>query len=126
VVRYSLGSSTTQRGVTVALTRVAVRPNAPAELGMRFVNWAKNRPDLDLDSGRVVVRQAGRRVSARSGPGHVLTWGGSATGIVVQLTGFRPHLPFTVTATVVCPMKHAPIGWQRALRFHWWFANGAG
>jgi hypothetical protein len=112
--------------VTVALTRVVVRPNAPAQLVMSFVNWAKNRPDLELDTDRVVARQAGRRVSARSGPGYGLTWGGSATGFTVQLPGFRPDLPLTVTATVVAATTHAPIGWHRPLRFHWRFPAAVG
>ena len=93
---------------------------------MSFANWAKNRPDLELDTDRVVVRRAGRRISTRGGPGHGLTWGGAATGFTVQLRGFRPDLPYTVTAAVVAMGTHPPIGWRRALRFQWRFPSAVG
>ena len=124
VVTYPLGSSQTVRGVTVAPTGVVVRPGMPPELVMGVANWAK-RPhvDLEFDPYRVVVRQAGRRISAKEGASFVLTTGGATPDFIVELPGFRPNLPYTVTASVVAAtdLKKIPRGWDRPLRFHWRF-----
>jgi hypothetical protein len=41
----------------------------------------------------------------------------------VQLTGFRPDLPYTITAAVVADtgLKKVPPGWHQPLRFYWRF-----
>jgi hypothetical protein len=123
-VTYPLGSSQTVRGVTVAPTGVVVRPGMPPELVLGVANWAK-RPhvDLEFDPYRVVVRQAGRRISAKEGPSFVLTTGGASPDFIVELPGFRPNLPYTVTASVVAAtdLKRVPRGWHRPLRSHWRF-----
>jgi hypothetical protein len=123
-VTYPLGSSQTVRGVTVAPTGVVVRPGMPPELVMGVANLAE-RPhvDLEFDPYRVVVRQAGRRISAKEGPSLVLTTGGASPDFTVELPGFRPNLPYTVTASVVAAtgLKKVPRGWHRPLRFHWRF-----
>ena len=123
-VTYPLGSTTIARGVTLALKRIVAPPNAPAELVIDIANRSKKSgPDLEFDASRIVVRQAGRRISLKAGPSAGLTYGGSATGFTVQLTGFRPNLPYTITATVVADtdLKKVPPGWHRPLRFYWRF-----
>ncbi|HEX3329967.1 MAG TPA: hypothetical protein VHS27_08590 [Gaiellales bacterium] len=123
-VTYSLGSTTIERGVTLALKRIVAPPNAPAELVIDIANWSKKSgPDLEFEPSRIVVRQAGRRISLKAGPSAGLTYGGSATGFTVQLTGFRPNLPYTITANVVADtaLKKVPPGWHRPLRFYWRF-----
>jgi len=123
-VTYPLESTTSERGVTLALKRIVVPPNGPTELVMDIANWSKRPgPDLEFDPSRVVVRQAGRRISSKSGPSAGLTYGGSARGFTVQLTGFRPDLPYTITAAVVADtgLKKVPPGWHRPLRFSWRF-----
>jgi hypothetical protein len=110
--------------VTVAPTSVIVPPDAPAELVMGVANWArKPHLDLEFDADRVVVRQAGRRISARSGLSLALTTGAASPDFIVQLPGFRPNLPYTVTAVVVADtaLRSVPAGWNRPLRFHWRF-----
>src|SRR6185312_11445416 len=88
-VTYPLGSTTIARGVTLALKRIVAPPNAPAELLIDIANRSKKSgPDLEFDASRIVVRQAGRRISLKAGPSAGLTYGGSATGFTVQLTGF--------------------------------------
>ena len=123
-VTYSLESTSSERGVTLALKRIVVPPNGPAELVMDIANWSKRPgPDLEFDPSRVVVRQAGRRISSKSGPSAGLTYGGSAKGFTVQLTGFRPDLPYTITAAVLADtgLRKVPSGWHRPLRFRWRF-----
>src|SRR4029079_16987356 len=46
-------------------------------------------------------------------------YGGSAKGFTVQLTGFRPDLPYTITAAVVADtgLKKVPPGCRQPLRF---------
>jgi len=124
VVTYRLGSTARERGVTLALKRIVVRPNAPVELQMDIANWAnRSGPDLEFDPSRVVVRQAGRRISSTDGASFGLPYGGSAKGFTVQLTGFRPDLPYTITAAVVADtgLKKVPPGWHQPLRFYWRF-----
>jgi hypothetical protein len=122
-------SRTTQRGVTVGPTRILVRPNARAELVLRVANWVRRPrlPDLTFDPDHIVVRQAGRRVSLSGGAGFTLTNGASTPDLRVELQGFRPDLPYTVSAAVVADegAKDVPIGWRRPLRFYWRFSAAA-
>ena len=127
---YQVGSSTTQRGVTVALTRILVSPGDPAELVLGVANGVRRPRGLDLtfDPEHVVVRQAGRRISSSGGAGFTLTNGASTQDLIVQLQGFRPDLPYTVTADVRADVdaKYVPVGWRRPLRFSWQFSAAAG
>jgi hypothetical protein len=103
---------------------------SPAELVLRVANWVKKprNLELDFDPNRVVVRQSGRRISSTSGPSIGLTNGGYSPDLRVQLEGFRPDLPYTVTADVLAEVgaNHVPVGWRRPLRFHWQLPAVAG
>ena len=97
-----LGSSMTIRGVTVSFDRIDVYGSGPAELTVAFANSSGR--SLQLVSNRVVVRQAGRRIAGMGDGGAAfaigLTNDASASNFTIALPGFRPGMPYTLTATV--------------------------
>jgi hypothetical protein len=122
-----LGRTVSESGVTVTLRSLVLHANGTAELFVDLANHRRSSQSLELDSDRVVLTQGGMRlVGEGSGggvSGLVLVGGAWSTGWSVSFRGFRPGLPYSLTAIVTAPDEETSAPKIKPLRFQFAFAS---